>query len=168
MVCFFLFVHFFFFFVLLFFFLVFFYLLRFLVFLHLFCFQFKFDIGAEIIGNGSGSHHQLRKLDKRISLIRDATEKRFFFIGIYFCFFIYLILLSYLIIQIVYFVSYVQFFHFFIFLFVVFTFFFFFVRKSGGIYLYANQQGCDGGRLYFDGSAMIVCNGKIIGQVHEV
>lgn len=29
-------------------------------------------------------------------------------------------------------------------------------RKAGGIYLYANQQGCDGDRLYYDGSAMIV------------
>lgn len=34
--------------------------------------------------------------------------------------------------------------------------------KSGGIYLYANQQGCDGDRLYYDGCAMIVVNGKII------
>ena len=32
-------------------------------------------------------------------------------------------------------------------------------RKNGGIYLYANQQGCDGGRLYFDGSCMIFVNG---------
>ena len=24
-------------------------------------------------------------------------------------------------------------------------------QKSGGVYLYANQQGCDGGRLYYDG-----------------
>ncbi|KAK4113726.1 glutamine-dependent NAD(+) synthetase with GAT domain-containing protein [Canariomyces notabilis] len=29
-------------------------------------------------------------------------------------------------------------------------------RKSGGVYLYANQQGCDGERLYFDGCAMII------------
>lgn len=28
-------------------------------------------------------------------------------------------------------------------------------RKSGGIYLYANQQGCDGDRLYYDGCAMV-------------
>lgn len=66
--------------------------------------------GVEIIGNGSGSHHQLRKLDKRIDLIKNATA------------------------------------------------------KSGGIYLYANQQGCDGGRLYFDGCAMIVVNGQILAQ----
>lgn len=28
-------------------------------------------------------------------------------------------------------------------------------RKNGGIYLYANQQGCDGDRLYYDGCAMV-------------
>ena len=31
--------------------------------------------GVEIIANGSGSHHQLRKLDKRIDLVRGATSK---------------------------------------------------------------------------------------------
>ncbi|KAF7794441.1 hypothetical protein EIP86_005575 [Pleurotus ostreatoroseus] len=36
--------------------------------------------------------------------------------------------------------------------------------KLGGIYLYANQQGCDGDRLYYDGCAMIACNGKIVAQ----
>ncbi|KAI0339491.1 glutamine-dependent NAD(+) synthetase with GAT domain-containing protein [Trametopsis cervina] len=36
--------------------------------------------------------------------------------------------------------------------------------KLGGIYLYANQQGCDGDRLYYDGCAMIAVNGKIIAQ----
>jgi NAD+ synthase (glutamine-hydrolysing) len=34
----------------------------------------------------------------------------------------------------------------------------------GGIYLYANQQGCDGDRLYYDGSPLIAFNGKIIAQ----
>src|SRR5690242_7355414 len=52
--------------------------------------------GAEIIANGSGSHHNLGKLDVRMDLIRSATA------------------------------------------------------KAGGAYLYANQQGCDGGRLYYD------------------
>ncbi len=61
----------------------------------------------EIIGNGSASHHQLRKLDTRIDLIVGATA------------------------------------------------------KCGGVYLYANQCGCDGGRLYFDGSSLIVANGKV-------
>ncbi|KAK0626769.1 hypothetical protein B0T14DRAFT_425024 [Immersiella caudata] len=37
-------------------------------------------------------------------------------------------------------------------------------RKSGGIYLYANQQGCDGERLYFDGCAMIIVNGDVVAQ----
>ncbi|TKW52135.1 Glutamine-dependent NAD(+) synthetase [Colletotrichum tanaceti] len=37
-------------------------------------------------------------------------------------------------------------------------------RKCGGIYLYANQQGCDGDRLYYDGSAMILVNGDIVAQ----
>jgi len=37
-------------------------------------------------------------------------------------------------------------------------------RKCGGIYLYANQQGCDGDRLYFDGCALILCNGQVLAQ----
>lgn len=37
-------------------------------------------------------------------------------------------------------------------------------RKAGGIYLYANQKGCDGDRLYFDGSAMIFQNGSLLAQ----
>lgn len=36
--------------------------------------------------------------------------------------------------------------------------------KPGGIYLYANQQGCDGDRLYYDGCAMIAVNGRIVAQ----
>ena len=66
--------------------------------------------GIEIIANGSGSHHELRKLNRRVDLIRNATS------------------------------------------------------KSGGVYLYANQQGCDGGRLYFDGCAIIAVNGEIVAQ----
>ena len=68
------------------------------------------NAGVEIIANGSGSHHELRKLDTRIALIRNASE------------------------------------------------------KNGGVYLYANQQGCDGGRLYFDGCALIAQNGEILAQ----
>ena len=68
------------------------------------------NAGVEIIANGSGSHHELRKLDTRIALIRNASE------------------------------------------------------KNGGVYLYANQQGCDGGRLYFDGCALIAQNGDILAQ----
>ncbi|PID85334.1 MAG: NAD(+) synthase [Chloroflexi bacterium] len=66
--------------------------------------------GVEILANGSGSHHELRKLHRRIDLIRNATA------------------------------------------------------KGGGIYLYANQQGCDGGRLYFDGCALIAVNGELVAQ----
>ena len=66
--------------------------------------------GVEIMSNGSGSHHQLRKLDTRLELIRGATA------------------------------------------------------KCGGVYLYANQQGCDGGRLYYDGCALIALNGEIVAQ----
>ncbi|KAI8811247.1 glutamine-dependent NAD synthetase with GAT domain-containing protein [Cladochytrium replicatum] len=36
--------------------------------------------------------------------------------------------------------------------------------KSGGIYLYSNQQGCDGERVYYDGCAMIFLNGELVGQ----
>jgi NAD+ synthase (glutamine-hydrolysing) len=66
--------------------------------------------GVEIIANGSGSHHKLRKLNTRIDLCRSATA------------------------------------------------------KAGGVYLYANQKGCDGGRLYFDGCAMIWVNGELVAQ----
>jgi NAD+ synthase (glutamine-hydrolysing) len=69
--------------------------------------------GVEIIGNGSGSHHELRKLNQRLELIVAAT------------------------------------------------------RKCGGVYLYANQRGCDGGRLYFDGGALIVCNGQVLAQAQQ-
>ncbi|KAI0035304.1 glutamine-dependent NAD synthetase with GAT domain-containing protein [Vararia minispora EC-137] len=66
--------------------------------------------GVEIFTNSSGSHHELRKLNTRIDLIKEATQ------------------------------------------------------KLGGVYLYANQQGCDGDRLYYDGCAMIALNGNIIAQ----
>ena len=36
--------------------------------------------------------------------------------------------------------------------------------QLGGIYLYANQQGCDGDRLYYDGCAMIAVNGRLVAQ----
>ncbi|KAI0010311.1 glutamine-dependent NAD(+) synthetase with GAT domain-containing protein [Xylariaceae sp. FL0662B] len=66
--------------------------------------------GVEIFTNSSGSHHNLRKLDQRISLIQEAT------------------------------------------------------RKNGGIYLYANQSGCDGDRMLYDGCSMIMVNGEIVAQ----
>lgn len=37
-------------------------------------------------------------------------------------------------------------------------------KKCGGVYLYANQRGCDGDRLYYDGCALIVVNGKVVAQ----
>ncbi|KAJ3526313.1 hypothetical protein NM208_g11250 [Fusarium decemcellulare] len=37
-------------------------------------------------------------------------------------------------------------------------------RKNGGIYLYANQSGCDGDRLLYDGCSMIMVNGEIVAQ----
>jgi NAD+ synthase (glutamine-hydrolysing) len=61
--------------------------------------------GVEIIGNGSGSHHELRKLDSRLNLIQSASQ------------------------------------------------------RNGGVYLYSNVKGCDGGRMYFDGSSIISING---------
>lgn len=67
----------------------------------------------EIISNGSGSHHQLRKLHERLQLIKGATA------------------------------------------------------KAGGVYLYANQRGCDGGRLYYDGCACIAINGDLVAQVRR-
>ncbi|KAG0669048.1 glutamine-dependent NAD(+) synthetase [Maudiozyma exigua] len=66
--------------------------------------------GVEIITNSSGSHHELRKLDKRMDLILNATS------------------------------------------------------RCGGIYLYSNQRGCDGDRLYYDGCALIAVNGKVVAQ----
>ncbi|KAL5512968.1 QNS1 [Sanghuangporus vaninii] len=66
--------------------------------------------GVEIFTNSSGSHHELRKLFRRVELIKEAT------------------------------------------------------LKLGGIYMYANQQGCDGDRLYYDGCAMIAANGRIVAQ----
>lgn len=36
--------------------------------------------------------------------------------------------------------------------------------RCGGVYLYANQRGCDGDRLYYDGCALIAVNGKVVAQ----
>ncbi|TRZ01942.1 hypothetical protein DNTS_032275 [Danionella cerebrum] len=66
--------------------------------------------GVEIFTNSSASYHELRKADKRVNLIKSATN------------------------------------------------------KSGGIYLFANQKGCDGDRLYYDGCAMIAINGDIVSR----
>ncbi|KAI4208170.1 MAG: hypothetical protein LQ348_000309 [Seirophora lacunosa] len=38
-------------------------------------------------------------------------------------------------------------------------------KRSGSLYLYANQQGCDGaGRSYYDGCSLIVMNGDVVAQ----
>ncbi|KAH9669614.1 glutamine-dependent NAD(+) synthetase [Citrus sinensis] len=37
-------------------------------------------------------------------------------------------------------------------------------HSRGGVYMYSNQQGCDGGRLYFDGCSCVVVNGDMIAQ----
>ena len=38
-------------------------------------------------------------------------------------------------------------------------------KKSGSLYLYANQIGCEGeARLYWDGCALIILNGEILEQ----
>lgn len=34
----------------------------------------------------------------------------------------------------------------------------------GGVYMYSNHQGCDGGRLYYDGCSSIAINGDIVAQ----
>ena len=34
--------------------------------------------------------------------------------------------------------------------------------------MYANQQGCDGGRLYFDGCAVIFINGELVAQGKDI
>ncbi|EME80166.1 uncharacterized protein MYCFIDRAFT_56644 [Pseudocercospora fijiensis CIRAD86] len=36
--------------------------------------------------------------------------------------------------------------------------------KTGGVYMYSNQRGCDGDRLYYDGCAMIMNSGNILAQ----
>lgn len=36
--------------------------------------------------------------------------------------------------------------------------------KSGGVYMYSNQRGCDGDRLYYDGCSLILVNGKTLAQ----
>ncbi|XP_043690874.1 glutamine-dependent NAD(+) synthetase-like [Telopea speciosissima] len=34
----------------------------------------------------------------------------------------------------------------------------------GGVYMYSNHQGCDGGRLYYDGCCCIAINGDVVAQ----
>lgn len=41
------------------------------------------------------------------------------------------------------------------------------VAKNGGIYVYTNQRGCDGDRLYFDGVSIICINGDIVARSEQ-
>ncbi|XP_048132848.1 glutamine-dependent NAD(+) synthetase isoform X1 [Rhodamnia argentea] len=34
----------------------------------------------------------------------------------------------------------------------------------GGVYMYSNHQGCDGGRLYYDGCSCVIVNGDVVAQ----
>lgn len=36
--------------------------------------------------------------------------------------------------------------------------------KTGGVYMYSNQRGCDGDRLYYDGCALILNSGQVLAQ----
>uniref|UniRef100_A0A915HEJ1 Glutamine-dependent NAD(+) synthetase n=1 Tax=Romanomermis culicivorax TaxID=13658 RepID=A0A915HEJ1_ROMCU len=42
-----------------------------------------------------------------------------------------------------------------------------FTSKCGGIYVYTNQRGCDGDRLYFDGVSTISVNGEIVAKSRQ-
>ncbi|XP_015574450.1 glutamine-dependent NAD(+) synthetase [Ricinus communis] len=35
-------------------------------------------------------------------------------------------------------------------------------RRLGGVYMYSNQRGCDGGRFYYDGCSCVVVNGEVV------
>ncbi|KAG8659018.1 glutamine-dependent NAD(+) synthetase isoform X2 [Manihot esculenta] len=35
-------------------------------------------------------------------------------------------------------------------------------RSLGGVYMYSNQRGCDGGRLYYDGCSCVLVNGEVV------
>ncbi|XP_068177532.1 glutamine-dependent NAD(+) synthetase [Antennarius striatus] len=37
-------------------------------------------------------------------------------------------------------------------------------NKVGGIYLFSNQRGCDGDRVYYEGCSMVVINGDVVAQ----
>ncbi|KAK6263298.1 hypothetical protein QUC31_009114 [Theobroma cacao] len=37
-------------------------------------------------------------------------------------------------------------------------------HTRGGVYMYSNHQGCDGGRLYYDGCCCVVVNGEVVAQ----
>ena len=46
----------------------------------------------------------------------------------------------------------------------LFSFLLFTLRQKGGVYIYSNLKGCDGERVYYDGSSMIALNGEMLAQ----
>uniref|UniRef100_A0A1I8F9M4 Glutamine-dependent NAD(+) synthetase n=1 Tax=Macrostomum lignano TaxID=282301 RepID=A0A1I8F9M4_9PLAT len=40
-------------------------------------------------------------------------------------------------------------------------------NKAGGLYLYSNLRGCDGERVYYDGSALVAMNGRLVAQSRQ-
>lgn len=40
-------------------------------------------------------------------------------------------------------------------------------KKYGGIYVYSNQRGCDGDRLYYDGCSSITMNGELLSMASQ-
>lgn len=41
------------------------------------------------------------------------------------------------------------------------------IQKTGGVYLYSNQIGCDGARLYYDGSSSVFANDQLLAIGHQ-
>uniref|UniRef100_A0A1I8IBL7 Glutamine-dependent NAD(+) synthetase n=1 Tax=Macrostomum lignano TaxID=282301 RepID=A0A1I8IBL7_9PLAT len=41
------------------------------------------------------------------------------------------------------------------------------LNKAGGLYLYSNLRGCDGERVYYDGSALVAMNGRLVAQSRQ-
>ena len=39
--------------------------------------------------------------------------------------------------------------------------------KCGGVYVLSNCKGCDGGRVYFDGTALVSVNGEFVSQGNQ-
>ncbi len=37
-------------------------------------------------------------------------------------------------------------------------------EKHGGVYLFSNQRGCDGDRLYYDGNPTVAINGSVVSR----
>ena len=125
--------------------------------------------GCEMVGNGSGSHHQLRKLDTRVNLITSASSKaggECMNMSVQMLVNVYSAIMHtqrHLCISKP-----------------VYTFGSQAAQKCypsyapspslappKGVYLYSNQRGCDGGRLYFDGGALVVQNGQVLQQAPQ-